>query len=113
MASQLRFEINLHTEANIRAVNAAIPVALRAGLAAIKAATDPLTPRDTGALIESGSFVVEGNKGNISYGVPYAARQHEDMTYSHPHGGGPKFLERGVRAASGKVFAQLRRELLE
>jgi hypothetical protein len=29
-------------------------------------------------------------------GIPYAVRQHEDMTYRHPKGGGPKFEENAL-----------------
>ena len=32
--------------------------------------------------------------GKVSYGLPYALRQHEDLTLNHPKGGEAKFLER-------------------
>lgn len=32
--------------------------------------------------------------GEVSYSLPYALRQHEELGYQHPHGGEAKFLER-------------------
>ena len=32
--------------------------------------------------------------GSVSYGLPYALRQHEGLTYNHPRGGEAKYLER-------------------
>lgn len=29
-------------------------------------------------------------------GIPYAVRQHEELTYRHPKGGGPKYLENAL-----------------
>lgn len=32
--------------------------------------------------------------GSVTYGLPYALRQHEVLTYKHPRGGEAKYLER-------------------
>lgn len=40
-------------------------------------------------------------------GIPYAVRQHEEMGYNHPRGGGPKFLERSLDELSPGLFRQL------
>lgn len=32
----------------------------------------------------------------VEYNQAYAHRQHEDLAFKHPHGGGPKFLERAL-----------------
>ena len=32
--------------------------------------------------------------GTVSYGLPYALRQHEELDYNHPRGGEAKYLER-------------------
>lgn len=32
--------------------------------------------------------------GSVSYSLPYALRQHEELNYKHPHGGEAKYLER-------------------
>ena len=31
--------------------------------------------------------------GKVEFDQAYAHRQHEDLAFKHPHGGGPKFLE--------------------
>lgn len=85
----------------------------------------PETPVDTGALRESSEAVVNGQvvatgrkdgginrmgspgaglghhaQGHVAFGegLDYAVRQHEDFSYRHPRGGGPKFLENPFRA---------------
>jgi hypothetical protein len=55
------------------------------------------------SLRESGH--VRRVKGGVEivFDVPYAAKQHENMRLAHPHGGGPKFLERNVLAAAREL----------
>jgi hypothetical protein len=40
----------------------------------------------------------------ISFNTPYARRQHEEVGYSHPVGGGPKYLENPFRRNAKKVL---------
>lgn len=39
----------------------------------------------------------------VSFSTPYARRQHEELGYHHPRGGGPKYLETPFRQLEGKV----------
>ena len=39
----------------------------------------------------------------VSFNTPYARRQHEELDYVHPKGGGPKYLETPFRQLEGKV----------
>jgi hypothetical protein len=46
----------------------------------------------------------------VSYNTPYARRQHEELGYRHPLGGGPKYLENSFNQLKGKIkrLAELR-----
>ena len=46
----------------------------------------------------------------VSYNTPYARRQHEEMDYEHPLGGGPKYLENAFNQLKDKIIrmAELR-----
>lgn len=49
----------------------------------------------------------------VSFDTPYAVRQHEELGYQHPQGGGAKYLERPLNERSaelrGIIAAELRR----
>src|SRR6478735_326385 len=79
------------------------PRATESAMRIIKRKTDPLTPRDTGELINSGHIHLTEDTASIEYSAPYAVLQHERMDYSHPHGG-PKYLERGIQAAGSEAM---------
>lgn len=61
-------------------------------------------PIDEGTL--RGSMEIEmreipgGAEAEISFNTPYSAKQHEEMDYEHPRGGGPKYLENNVKASA-------------
>jgi hypothetical protein len=58
---------------------------------------DPeLDPNLAISLREAGKVVEEGNGFIIVYDTAYAAKQHEALTFKHPRGGGPKYLERSL-----------------
>ena len=40
----------------------------------------------------------------ISFNTPYARRQHEELGYNHPLGGGPKYLENPFNRNKKKVL---------
>lgn len=60
------------------------------------------TPREKSTLVRSGRKDVRriGDRieARISFNTPYAARQHEELSYRHPRGGNAKYLERPLRA---------------
>jgi len=39
----------------------------------------------------------------VSFSTPYARRQHEELGYNHPLGGGPKYLETPFNRLKGKI----------
>ena len=39
----------------------------------------------------------------VSFSTPYALRQHEELDYHHPRGGGPKYLENPHRQLESRV----------
>lgn len=56
-----------------------------------------------------------GAAAAISYGTDHAVYQHEGLGYEHPHGGGPKYLERPLsgarRAAKARLAVEIKRAL--
>lgn len=50
-------------------------------------------PLDTADLRGSGFTEVDGNTTTVGYTLPYATRQHEELSYKHPKGGKAKYLE--------------------
>lgn len=40
---------------------------------------------------------------DVVFDEPYAAKIHEDQRLKHPNGGGPKFLEKNVQIAAGRM----------
>lgn len=100
-------------------------VAIYGGDAAFEVAKELLAlsnsraPRETGALIESGKVIK--NEGKIGARVVYDTRetnpsredfnyayeQHENMSYKHPNGGGPKYLESAYEDMRPQIMERL------
>ena len=106
--------------------------ALRTGAEAILTEAIDETPVDTGTLRRSGTVTAgglpdsaqvyeaaeagtdmkdafPGDTGKekavyISFNTPYARRQHEELGYNHPLGGGPKYLENPFNRNKKKVL---------
>lgn len=84
----------------------------------VQAVTVPRTPIETGDL-RSSITVVPANERDLTAEVvtrlPYAAKQHEDLTLRHPNGGQAKFLESALIDTADEVAAiiatRLRSEL--
>ncbi|MEE4598221.1 hypothetical protein V2J94_41370 [Streptomyces sp. DSM 41524] len=74
-------------------------------------------PLDEAALQRSGTASVDEGEllAAVSYDTPYAARQHEEMTWRHAPGRRPKYLESALNDSAGDVLdvvaAQIRRAL--
>ncbi len=107
--------------------------ALRTGGEAILTASINNTPIDTGTLRRSGAVTMgelpadsgaiygaarDGKKEHIkafsgplseaptvfvSYNTPYARRQHEEINWNHPRGGGAKYLENAFKQEAPNV----------
>jgi hypothetical protein len=73
----------------------------------IRAVSVDRAPLDTGALRNSATASHDPDTltGAVSYDTPYAARQHEDLTFHHREGG-PKFLESAL-ASERELVARL------
>jgi len=106
--------------------------ALRTGAEAILTEAIDETPVETGTLRRSGTVTVGGLPDGvqvyeaaeagtemkdafsketgkekavyISFSTPYARRQHEELDWEHPLGGGPKYLETPFNANKKKVL---------
>jgi hypothetical protein len=70
-------------------------------------------PVDEGTLRGSGAVKIteklDGVEAEISFDTPYAARQHEEVTYRHPKGGKAKYLEDPLKAMAPRYLAALRK----
>ena len=68
-------------------------------------------PVDEGTLRGSGSVEVteRGDRLSVevSFSTPYAARQHEEVTWQHPKGGKSKYLEDPLKEMSERYIATL------
>ena len=113
--------------------------ALRTGAEAILTEVIDETPIDTGTLRRSGTVTVGAlpdgaqvyeaaesgtemkdafpNKIGkekavyISFSTPYARRQHEELGYNHPLGGGPKYLETPFNRNKKKVLQYAKKQV--
>lgn len=89
--------------------------ALRAGAQLLRQESDRVAPREDGDLSASAMVVAEGMSAAVGYGSPYAIKQHENLHYSHPSGGVPKYLETALinqqQAITSRIGERLLREL--
>lgn len=83
--------------------------AVRLAAEFVLSAAIPLTPVDEGTLRRSGRVEVTDKGATVSFNTPYARRQHEDMSYSHPGGGGAKYLEKAMNGSKQQVKAIIER----
>ena len=76
--------------------------------------SDPLVPKDTGMLIDSGILSTDIGSGEVNYETPYAAKQYYTTGYRHAPGRICKWfeavkvqkhdiLETAAKAAGGKA----------
>ena len=73
-------------------------------------------PIDQGALRASGVVGMHNDKRRITsvieFNTPYAVVQHENLTFDHPRGGGPKYLENAMMQANPGELIQAGRAVL-
>jgi hypothetical protein len=74
---------------------------LQLALEHILAESNKLVPLEEGTLQRSGQVVMDEASltGVVSYGTPYAVRQHEELTWRHAPGRQAKYLETAVNAS--------------
>lgn len=51
--------------------------------------------------------------GRIVFDQPYAAKQHEELSFRHPHGGGAKYLTMALYHNYNEAYADLARYLFD
>jgi hypothetical protein len=94
-------------------LHAAKTAAETAGAEVLLQASQPLVPRDTDALLESGHVEHDAAGAMVVYdvtsegGYPYGIKQHEDMNLAHPNGGQAKYLEQPMHTAGAAVLAAM------
>jgi len=89
------------------AVRAAAATGLTAAAERVRAVSVARTPLDVGDLRSSqlvGPATTSELVATVSTDLPYAARQHEDLTYRHRHGQA-KFLESALDDTAGEAQA--------
>lgn len=77
------------------------------------AESNKIIPLEEGTLMRSGQTSIdEANlTGTVSYGTPYAVRQHEEMTWRHAPGRQAKYLETAVNASRQECLRIMQSEL--
>lgn len=99
---------------NLAAVRAAAQRGLDDAAEVVKQEAIQRTPKETGALRNDCTTHSGDGEAAVSYSLPYAVRQHEELGYRHDHGEA-KFLENAViatRQTVGQVIAQAIRRAL-
>ena len=109
MSNSVDFNIDndLDLDKATEALSDAEPNALMDILEMIGQRTDDVIPFQYGTLMRSKVIRVDDDHGAIGYDTPYAIKQHEDCTLSHPSGRKCKYLERtvkGNRDALGEIW---------
>lgn len=74
-------------------ITAAVERALRAGATLLRQESNRVAPTELGDLSASVIVAAEGTSAAVGYESVYAVKQHENLYYSHPSGGIPKYLE--------------------
>lgn len=69
---------------------------------------------------KTGSVVKTGEVGKrarpevtVGFGVPYAAKQHEELGYKHPRGGKAKYLEDPLKENAGRYVDHIAKKARE
>lgn len=103
--------MNLHWDQINAEVKRRTPRASKAAANIILEVAKPLTPRDTGRLVNSGRVEMHGEEARVVFDTDYAAIVHEDMTARHPIGGA-KYLERAMKFGNRAALNAMRNEII-
>jgi hypothetical protein len=99
---------------NMAAIRAAAQRGLDDAAEVVKQESIQRTPKETGALRNDCTTHSGDLEAAVSYSLPYAVKQHEELGYRHEHGEA-KFLENACiasRQVVGQVIAQAIRSAL-
>lgn len=77
------------------------------------AESNKIIPLEEGTLMRSGQTSIDEGAltGTVSYGTPYAVRQHEEMTWRHAPGRQAKYLETAVNTSRDECLRIMQSEL--
>lgn len=86
---------------------------LRKGTEHVLGASRAVVPLEEATLERSGVASVDAAEltGAVSYDTPYAARQHEELTWQHDQGRTAKYLERPMEEEAETVHALIAAEI--
>lgn len=95
------------------AIEEATARGLQAGADLLLDESNRLAPIETGDLIRSGNTAVDNEEAAVGYNTPYAARQHEDLSYRHDSGREAKFLEKALHRNADRIIDAVADEIRE
>lgn len=114
MASFDPTTITLSLDRLAQATRAQVEGGLQLAAEHVLARATELVPIEEGTLQRSGTVSIDamGTTAAVSYDTPYAARQHEELTWHHKDGRQAKFLEApmndpGVQQGCRQILAQV------
>lgn len=86
---------------------------LQLALEHVLAESNKLVPLEEGTLQRSGQVAMDANAlvGTVSYGTPYAVRQHEETGWTHAPGRQAKYLETAVNNSRQDCLRIMQAEL--
>lgn len=89
-------------------VHAALVEGLRDGLEHLRGVSMRQVPHAEGVLQNTARVTIDtsgdGIRGAVSYDTPYAARQHEEVSWLHPNGRKAKYLEDPMNTERGAIL---------
>jgi hypothetical protein len=103
MSASVRFNVN--TEQARQAGREAAEQGLGVAMEHLLGESRKLVPHEEGTLERTGTAVVEGLSGAVYFDTPYAARQHEELTWRHDPGRQAKYLEKPAAAEADTMLA--------
>jgi len=94
-------------------IEEAVERGLQAGADLLLDESNRMAPIETGDLIRSGRAVANADEAAVGYNTPYAARQHEDLSYRHDSGREAKFLEKALNRNADRIIDAVADEIRE
>ena len=101
----MALQADFHIEQVAAAVHDALAAGLQLGCEHILTVSNQHVPLEYGDLQGSGVTSMDDGSltGAVSYNTPYAARQHEELSWRHDPGRTAKFLENAANSEAGQV----------
>lgn len=90
-------------DAIVAAMEGAIESGLQAGADVLLDESNRIVPIEYGDLAGSGVAVADGDQAAVGYTSVYAARQHEEVGWSHNNGRQAKYLETALHTNADRI----------